>query len=150
LWEKLSVIVKVLVAEETGFCVKDVQSVGIITGGPTPEWLIADVMERLKNLPVHSAILGRLCPYDHREEDAARQKLQGVRSMTKEIPPRKPWGPRWRPHKVKDFLPGRDSYETPLSSQGIFLEDPLRGQFEYKDPRGSIRRGRSDVRPGRR
>jgi 4-hydroxy-3-methylbut-2-enyl diphosphate reductase len=34
---------------------KDVQSVGITTGASTPEWLIADVVECLKNLPIHSA-----------------------------------------------------------------------------------------------
>lgn len=34
---------------------QDVKNVGITTGASTPDWLIADVVERLKNLPVHSA-----------------------------------------------------------------------------------------------
>ena len=35
---------------------QDVQSVGITTGASTPDWIIADVVERLKNLPIHSAV----------------------------------------------------------------------------------------------
>jgi (E)-4-hydroxy-3-methyl-but-2-enyl pyrophosphate reductase len=34
----------------------EVQSVGITTGASTPDWIIADVVERLKNLPTHSVV----------------------------------------------------------------------------------------------
>lgn len=34
----------------------EVQSVGITTGASTPDWIIADVVEHLKNLPTHSAV----------------------------------------------------------------------------------------------
>ncbi len=35
---------------------QNVQSVGITTGASTPDWIIADVVERLKHLPIHSAV----------------------------------------------------------------------------------------------
>lgn len=35
---------------------QNVESVGITTGASTPDWIIADVVERLKKLPIHSAV----------------------------------------------------------------------------------------------
>lgn len=35
---------------------ENVHSVGITTGASTPDWIIHDVVERLKHLPIHSAV----------------------------------------------------------------------------------------------